>query len=157
MKQARAFGVGVVVATQNPMDLDYRALSNAGVWCIGRLQTDADRARVLDGLAGASQNKNDTEAELAHVVQRLAPRWFIVKNAHAADAGPVLLNPRNTMSLMRGPMTRPEILKARQWRAELEGVGLPPISIARPPVVVEMPESIRKPKMFGFMDADDDA
>src|SRR6187549_1991426 len=53
MKQARAFGVGVVVATQNPMDLDYRALSNAGLWCIGRLQTDADRERVLDGLAVA--------------------------------------------------------------------------------------------------------
>jgi len=51
MKQARAFGVGIVVATQNPMDLDYRTLSNAGVWCLGRLQTDADRARVLDGLA----------------------------------------------------------------------------------------------------------
>src|SRR5450432_2782271 len=53
MKQARAFGVGVVVATQNPMDLDYRALSNAGLWCLGRLQTDADRARVLDGLSAA--------------------------------------------------------------------------------------------------------
>jgi hypothetical protein len=51
MKQARAFGVGVIVATQNPMDLDYRALSNAGLWCLGRLQTDADRARVIDGLA----------------------------------------------------------------------------------------------------------
>ena len=50
MKQARAFGVGVVVATQNPMDLDYRALGNAGLWCLGRLQTDADRARVVDGL-----------------------------------------------------------------------------------------------------------
>ena len=157
MKQARAFGVGVVIATQNPMDLDYRALSNAGVWCIGRLQTDADRTRVLDGIAGASQNKNDTQADLGRVVQRLAPRWFIVKNAHAADAGPVLLNPRNTMSLMRGPMTRTEILKARQWRAELEGVELPPISIARPPVVVEIPESIRKRKIFGFTDADDDA
>ena len=53
MKQARAFGVGVVVATQNPMDLDYRALGNAGLWCVGRLQTDADRARVLDGLAAS--------------------------------------------------------------------------------------------------------
>src|SRR5262245_16592548 len=57
MKQARAFGVGVVVATQNPMDLDYRTLSNAGLWCIGRLQTDADRERVLDGLAGSQDVK----------------------------------------------------------------------------------------------------
>jgi DNA helicase HerA-like ATPase len=54
-KQARGFGIGVVVATQNPMDLDYRALSNAGLWWLGRLQTDADRARVLDGLATALQ------------------------------------------------------------------------------------------------------
>ncbi len=153
MKQARAFGVGVVVATQNPMDLDYRALSNAGIWCIGRLQTDADRTRVLDGLAGASQNNNQTEAELGHTVQRLAPRWFIVKNAHAASVGPVLLNPRQTMSIMRGPMTRNEILQARQAHASLEGVELPPISIARPQAVVEIPESLRKPKAFAFSDA----
>ena len=153
MKQARAFGVGVVIATQNPMDLDYRALSNAGLWCVGRLQTDADRTRVLDGIAGASQNKNGTEADLGHVVQRLAPRWFIVKNAHAASVGPVLLNPRNTMSLMRGPMTRTEILKARQWRAAFEDVELPPIRLARPPVV-EIPESLRRPKIFGFTDQD---
>ena len=157
MKQARAFGVGVVVATQNPMDLDYRALSNAGVWCIGRLQTDADRARVLDGLAGASQKGEDSEADLGRSVQRLAPRWFIIKNAHEASVGPILLHPRQTMSLMRGPMTRNEILQARQWRASLEGVELPPNSIARPTVVVEIPESIRKPKAFGFADSDDDA
>ncbi len=152
MKQARAFGVGVVVATQNPMDLDYRALSNAGIWCIGRLQTDADRTRVLDGLAGASQNKNQSEVDLGRTVQRLAPRWFIVKNAHAASVGPVLLNPRQTMSIMRGPMTRNEILQARQARASLEGVELPPISIARPQAVIEMPESVR-PKTFAFTDA----
>ena len=155
MKQARAFGVGVVVATQNPMDLDYRALSNAGVWCIGRLQTDADRARVLDGLAGASQKGEDSPADLGRSVQRLAPRWFIIKNAHEASVGPILLHPRQTMSLMRGPMTRGEILRAREWRAQLEGVELPPNSIARPAAVVEIPESIRKPKAFGFADSDD--
>jgi len=151
MKQARAFGVGVVVATQNPMDLDYRALSNAGIWCIGRLQTDADRARVLDGLAGASQNKNQTEADLGHYVQRLAPRWFIVKNAHAASVGALLLNPRNTMSLMRGPMTRTELLQARQWRASVEGIELPRISVTPPPTEVTMPESVRKPRAFTFV------
>ena len=148
MKQARAFGVGVVVATQNPMDLDYRALSNAGLWCIGRLQTDADRARVLDGLAGASRNNGKSETDLSHIVQRLAPRWFIVKNAHAANVGPVLLNPRNTLSLMRGPMTRNEILQARQWRATIEGIELPRNSAVPPPMTVEMPESVRQPKAF---------
>jgi hypothetical protein len=154
MKQARAFGVGVVVATQNPMDLDYRALSNAGVWCIGRLQTDADRARVLDGLAGANHKQVDGEADLARTVQRLAPRWFIIKNAHEASVGPILLRPRETMSLMHGPMTRTEILKARERRAQLEGVELPANSVARPQVMVEMPDSIPKLKRFGFTDAD---
>ena len=153
MKQARAFGVGVVVATQNPMDLDYRALSNAGLWCIGRLQTDADRARVLDGLAGASRNNGKSETDLSHVVQRLAPRWFIVKNAHAANVGPVLLNPRNTLSLMRGPMTRNEILQARQWRATIKGIELPRNSAVPPPMTVEMPESVRQPRAFVFAEA----
>jgi hypothetical protein len=64
----------------------------------------------------------------------------------------VLLNPRHTISLMRGPLTRTDLLKARQWRAQLEGTELPPNSIARPQVVVEMPESVRKPKVFGFTD-----
>jgi hypothetical protein len=154
MKQARAFGVGVVVATQNPMDLDYRALSNAGVWCIGRLQTDADRTRVLDGLAGASQKGDDSAADLGRNVQRLAPRWFIIKNAHEASVGPILLHPRYTMSFMRGPMTRNEILRAREWRAQLEGVELPPNSIARPIAMVEVPESVRMPKAYGVVDAD---
>ncbi|HYP99932.1 MAG TPA: helicase HerA-like domain-containing protein [Polyangiaceae bacterium] len=111
MKQARAFGVGVIVATQNPMDLDYRALSNAGLSCLGRLQTDADRARVLDGLA-AAQGTNGGEDELAATLQLLAPRWFVVRNAHAPSP-PILLQPRYAMSLLRGPMTRVEVRAAR--------------------------------------------
>jgi DNA helicase HerA-like ATPase len=112
MKQARAFGVGVIVATQNPMDLDYRALSNAGVWCLGRLQTDADRARLLDGLEGAEPSSRE---DLDQTIKRLAPRWFVVRDAHASSP-PVLLNPRETISLMRGPMTRGEIRMARMGR-----------------------------------------
>ena len=82
MKQARAFGVGVVIATQNPMDLDYRALSNAGLWCLGRLQTDADRERVMDGLALEDPSFGNT-------LQRLAPRWFVMRDAHnLIDASP---------------------------------------------------------------------
>jgi hypothetical protein len=69
----------------NPMDLDYRALSNAGLWCVGRLQTDGDRTRVLDGLSASIEDGADERAELAHTVQRLAPRWFVVRNAHAAS------------------------------------------------------------------------
>jgi hypothetical protein len=112
MKQARAFGVGVVVATQNPMDLDYRVLSNAGLWCLGRLQTDADRARVIDGLAAGDRA---VAADLARTLPRLAPRWFVVRNAHVR-AGSLLMHPRETLSLMRGPMTRDEIQRARALR-----------------------------------------
>jgi DNA helicase HerA-like ATPase len=94
MKQARAFGVGVLVATQNPMDLDYRALSNAGLWCVGRLQTDADRERVLEGLGDTGGHEGGlSKAELAHVVKKLAPRWFLLRDAHARE-GMLLLQPR---------------------------------------------------------------
>jgi DNA helicase HerA-like ATPase len=128
MKQARGFGVGVVVATQNPMDLDYRALSNAGLWFLGRLQTDADRARVLDGLAAARGTDASIADELGTTLQRLAPRWFVVRNAHVA-VQPVLVQPRYAMSLMRGPMTRVEIRRARG----VKEVGLGKITLSSLP------------------------
>jgi hypothetical protein len=92
------------------MDLDYRALGNAGLWCLGRLQVDADRARVLDGLALGDTGRDDA-GELALTLQRLAPRWFVTRDAHSAE-GAVLVQPRWTMSFMRGPMTRAEIRMA---------------------------------------------
>ncbi len=108
MKQARAFGVGVVVATQNPMDLDYRALSNAGFWCVGRLQTDADRERVLDGMALDRAEEKAT----GKLMQRLLPRWFLVRDVHAG-ADVRLVQPRYARSFLRGPMTRRELCAAR--------------------------------------------
>ncbi|HEY2407143.1 MAG TPA: helicase HerA-like domain-containing protein [Polyangiaceae bacterium] len=119
MKQARAFGVGIIVATQNPMDLDYRALSNAGLWCVGRLQTDADRVRVVDGLAaGTGADRAGTQI-LSKSIQRLAPRWFVLRDAHSGD-GPVLVQPRWAMSLLRGPMTRAELRRAIGGRPSRE-------------------------------------
>lgn len=112
MKQARAFGVGVLVATQNPMDVDYRALGNAGVWCIGRLQTDADCARVLDGLS-STDTKGFSTATLGKAIKNLAPRWFVMRDVHAR-VGTILLQPRWAMSYLRGPMTRNEIRQARE-------------------------------------------
>ena len=109
MKQARAYGVGCVLATQNPMDLDYRALSNAGLWCIGRLQTDADRERVVEALGGTKGELHDM---LDSTLRVLAPRWFVVRNAHD-DTGPKLMQPRWAMTYLRGPMTRSEIKRAR--------------------------------------------
>jgi hypothetical protein len=113
MKQARAFGVGVLLATQNPMDLDYRALSNAGLWCVGRLQTDADRERVIEGLSLNTSIDGATAAELSELAKRLAPRWFLVRDVHSKH-GIQLLQPRSAMSFLRGPMTPHELTLARQ-------------------------------------------
>ncbi len=136
MKQARAFGVGVVVATQNPMDLDYRALSNAGLWCLGRLQTDADRTRVLDGLA-AARGIDGMSQELESTLRRLAPRWFVVRNAHVTSP-PILMQPRYAISLLRGPMTRLEIRAARgvkDVRVERAEPVEPPVQAAPSPLL----------------------
>jgi hypothetical protein len=108
MKQARAYGVGCVLATQNPMDLDYRALGNAGLWCLGRLTTDADRERVVEALGGVRGAQHDA---LDEVLRDLAPRWFVVRNAHSQQSA-CLLQPRWAMSYLRGPMTRSEIRRA---------------------------------------------
>jgi hypothetical protein len=117
MKQARAFGVGVIVATQNPMDLDYRALGNAGLWCVGRLQTDADRQRVVEGLCAASDASHQlSAAELDDLTKRLAPRWFVMRDVHNGN-GAVLFQPRWAMSYLRGPMTGAEIRRAREMEA----------------------------------------
>jgi hypothetical protein len=110
MKQGRAFGVGVIVATQNPMDLDYRTLSNAGFWAVGRLQTDADRERVVDSLCNANE-PGSTSAELSALIRKLGPRWFLVRDVHATP-NTVLLRPRWALSYLRGPMTLGDIRRA---------------------------------------------
>src|SRR6478736_5625511 len=124
MKQARAFGVGVIVATQNPIDLDYRALSNAGTWFIGRLQTERDTARVLDGLSHAQDTGEPDAPDLGRTVQRLSNRWFVVHNTHAARSGPILLQPRQTYSWLRGPMTRTELRRAIELRRGVEAQAM---------------------------------
>lgn len=114
MKQGRAFGMGVVFATQNPMDVDYRALSNAGVWTVGRLQTDADRARVVDSLANAN-DPGCSPRELGDRIRRLRPRWFLVRDVHA-ESQLSLLKPRWALSYLRGPMTQSELRRATRRR-----------------------------------------
>jgi len=91
----------------------YRALGNAGIWCIGRLQTDADRGRVLDGMASSGNGTCIKSSDLGDIVKRLSPRWFLMRDAHSED-GLILLQPRWTMSYMRGPMTRLEIRRVRE-------------------------------------------
>jgi hypothetical protein len=120
LKQARAFGLGLVLATQNPGDLDYKGLTNAGTWFIGRLQSDNDRKRVMDGLQ-AMANVNDSLSlrDIETLIADIAPRVFLMRNVHN-EAGPMLVHSRWAMSYLRGPLTRQQIqlLMSRQ-REEL--------------------------------------
>ncbi len=109
LKQARAFGLGCVLSTQNPVDLDYKGLSNCGSWFLGRLQTERDKARVLDGLEGAMTEggKVPSRSEMDALLSGLGKRVFLLNNVH--DDGPVTFHTRWVMSYLRGPMTRLEL------------------------------------------------
>lgn len=106
LKQARAFGVGVVLATQNPVDLDYKGLSNTGTWLIGRLQTDRDKARVMDGLESATPNGFNRQ-KIEAMLNQTGKRTFLLHNVH--EDHPVLFQSRWTLSYLRGPMTSRQI------------------------------------------------
>lgn len=109
LKQARAFGLGVVLATQNPVDLDYKGLSNTGTWFIGRLQTERDKARVLEGLEGASSSvgKKFDKGRMEQTLAGLGNRIFLMNNVHEDE--PVVFETRWCLSYLRGPLTRTQI------------------------------------------------
>jgi hypothetical protein len=109
LKQARAFGLGVVLATQNPADIDYKGLSNAGTWFIGRLQTERDKERVLAGLEGAAAAASGgfNRAQMEQTLSALGSRVFLMNNVHG-DA-PVIFETRWALSYLRGPLTREHI------------------------------------------------
>ncbi len=109
LKQARAYGLGVVLATQNPVDLDYKGLSNAGTWFIGRLQTERDKARVLDGLEGASTAAGAAfdRQKMDKIISGLGKRVFLMNNVH--DNQPVVFQSRWALSYLRGPLSREQI------------------------------------------------
>jgi hypothetical protein len=108
LKQARAFGLGVVLATQNPVDLDYKGLSNTGTWFIGRLQTDRDKERVLDGLEGASASGGRFDRKrMEQILAGLGKRIFLMNNVN--EDTPVIFETRWVMSYLRGPLTRNQI------------------------------------------------
>jgi hypothetical protein len=114
LKQARAYGVGVILATQNPMDIEYRALSNASLWYVGRLQTDADRARVVEAMSQSGGTGAQSAPRLAHLIKQLKNRFFIMRNLRAKDATLTLHQPRWAMSYLRGPLTPAEVRRVRQ-------------------------------------------
>jgi hypothetical protein len=109
LKQARAFGVGILLATQNPVDLDYKGLSNTGTWLLGRLQTERDKARVLEGLEGAAatQGAKFNRQAMEQTLAGLGNRIFLMNNVH--DDEPTIFETRWAMSYLRGPLTRNQI------------------------------------------------
>ncbi len=109
LKQARAFGLGVMLTTQNPVDLDYKGLTNAGTWFIGKLQTERDKARVLEGLetvVSAAGTHLDRKL-LDKLISSVDSRVFLLHNVH--EDGPVVFHTRWAMSYLRGPLTRQQI------------------------------------------------
>ncbi|MCH5373041.1 MAG: ATP-binding protein, partial [Planctomycetes bacterium] len=120
LKQARAFGLGLVLATQNPVDLDYKGLSNAGTWLLGRLQTERDKARVLDGLQGAAASTAAPfdRQQMETVLAGLGNRVFLMNNVH--EDGPVVFQTRWALSYLRGPLTRDQIKTLMSARKRLE-------------------------------------
>ncbi len=123
LKQARAFGLGVVLATQNPVDLDYKGLANTGTWFIGRLQTERDKARVLEGLEGASSSagKKFDRGRMEQTLAGLGNRIFLMNNVHEDE--PVVFETRWCLSYLRGPLTRTQI-KALMDPVRGKGLGV---------------------------------
>ena len=109
LKQARAFGLGAVLVTQNPVDIDYKGLTNAGTWFIGKLQAERDKDRVLQGLKGAiaEAGRSSDAVDYDALITALSSRVFLMNNVH--EDGPVVFQTRWVMSYLRGPLTRPQV------------------------------------------------
>jgi hypothetical protein len=134
LKQARAFGVGCVLVTQNPVDLDYKALTNTGTWFIGKLQAERDKARVLEGLKSAISEAGgtDTGFDFDTVISKLGNRVFLMHNVH--EDRPVVFQTRWAMSYLSGPMTRPQIrtLMAPMKKGSAPRSGTEPVTQKAP-------------------------
>jgi hypothetical protein len=138
LKQGRAFGLGVLLATQNPVDLDYKGLANCGTWFLGRMQTDRDRARVLDGLEGAATAAGFDRAAMERTLSGLSKRIFLLHSVH--EPAPIVFETRWTLSYLRGPMTRDEIQSLMKSRHPgVSGVAAEPQSPKPSPKAAAMP------------------
>ncbi|MBC7187885.1 MAG: ATP-binding protein [Calditrichaeota bacterium] len=148
LKQARAFGLGIVLATQNPVDLDYKGLANTGTWFIGRLQTDRDKQRLLDGLEGANLGSGFDRKRMEQTLASLGKRIFLMNNVHEKE--PVIFETRWVMSYLRGPMTRTQIKQLMDERKKAvpvaQAAATPTVSAkrqaatARPALPPDIPE-----------------
>jgi hypothetical protein len=121
LKQARAFGLGVVLSTQNPVDLDYKGLANTGTWFIGRLQTERDKRRVLEGLEGAAAGSGFDRSQMGEILAGLGKQVFLLHNVHENE--PAIFQTRWVLSYLRGPMTREQIKVLMAHRKSLTATG----------------------------------
>jgi hypothetical protein len=157
LKQARAFGLGITLATQNPVDLDYKGLSNIGTWFLGRLQTERDKARVLEGLEGASAQSGQPfdRSAMEQILAGLGSRVFLLNNVH--DDGPTIFQTRWAMSFLAGPLARNQISMLMADRkaalenreaANGESIDKEPAAPSRPVVPAGIQEWFMAPTMI---------
>jgi hypothetical protein len=151
LKQARAYGLGVVLSTQNPVDLDYKGLGNCGTWFLGRLQTERDKQRVLDGLEGAAAGSGTMfdRSQTESILSGLANRVFLMRNVH--DDRPVLFETRWVMGYLRGPLTLPQLRRLAGTPTAAPPTSAPeptarPADAARPPVSAVPAPSAASPR-----------
>lgn len=145
LKQARAYGLGIVLATQNPVDLDYKGLANCGTWLLGRLQTERDKLRVLDGLEGASAQAGAAfdRAAMDRTLSGLGKRVFLMNNVH--EERPVVFQSRWALSYLRGPLTREQIAGLMKERKKAKAVSAPATPVAPRAAASEKAESDQRP------------
>ena len=155
LKQARAFGLGVVLSTQNPVDLDYKGLSNCGTWFIGRLQTERDKMRVLEGLEGAAASSGAAfdRGQTEQILAGLGNRVFLMRNVH--EEAPLLFQTRWSLSFLRGPLTVPQLAALARTappadtRPAAPAPGPDAASPMRPATPPDMPVFYRRPRTPG--------
>jgi hypothetical protein len=157
LKQARAYGVGILLATQNPVDLDYKGLSNAGTWFIGRLQTERDKARVMDGLEGAAASVNGTfdRQKMEQLLAGLGSRVFLMNNTH--EDAPVVFQSRWSLSYLRGPLTRSQIKQLMDPIKAVQKITVSPAASVTTARAAPAGSSARVPQAPAVMPADEAA
>lgn len=145
LKQARAFGLSVVLATQNPIDLDYRGLANIGTWLIGRLQTDQDKSRIRDALLSAASASGLTGPQLDELISKLEPRKFLLHSVHRPQ--PEVFSTRDTLTELKGPFSADEL---RQLSGQLRQVAAP----SAPAATASAPSSSIEPELGPLFELD---
>ncbi len=152
LKQARAFGLGCVLVSQNPVDIDYKGLTNAGTWFIGKLQAERDKDRVLQGLQGAiAEAGGKSNIDYDAVLSRLNSRVFLMHNVH--EDKPIVFHTRWVMSYLRGPLTRPQVAKLMATRKTQPTTPTPArrataVTDATPSVAPSKPAAVTVPSGF---------